>query len=123
MTASGMLSSFLPPRAARIESAGLVAPDDPCRFGSVPGQRHGEPCRPREITATRDRENHREFRNPVERLWRRDKHRTAALLLVSRCRIETDEPDFAALLIRVSLDELAADAFDHSSHSCSSSAP
>jgi len=38
-----------------IKSARLVAPDNSCRLRSGSCQRHGETCRPREITAARDR--------------------------------------------------------------------
>src|ERR1035438_8740046 len=52
---------------------------------------------PREIITARDRKNYGNFRDPVEGLRRYDQHRTAAFLLVSRRRIEADEPDFTAL--------------------------
>ena len=97
MTASGMLSSFLPRRAARSRARGWSHRTTPVVLVPASCQRHGETCRPRETTAARDRENYGEFRDPVEGLRRYDQHRTAAFLLVSRRRIETDEPDFTAL--------------------------
>jgi hypothetical protein len=96
MIASGMLSSFLPPRAARSRVRGWSHRTTPLVLVPAACQRHGKTRRPREITAARDGENYGESRYPVERLRRYNQHRTAALLLVSRSRIETDEPDFAA---------------------------
>src|SRR5882762_167634 len=92
-------NAFQLPAAARgeIESARLVAADNSRRFGSGACQRNGKTCRPREITAARDRQNYGEFRYPAEGLRRRDQDRTATFLLVPRRRIETNEPDFAAL--------------------------
>jgi hypothetical protein len=60
---------------AEIERAGLVAADDTCRFGPGTFQRHRKTRRPREIPATRDRENNGHFRYAVERLRRHDQDR------------------------------------------------
>src|SRR2546426_9618345 len=82
---------------AEIKRTGLVAPDNAGRFGSDTCQLYSEARRPREVTTARNRENHRHFRYAIEGLRRHDQHRPAALLLVTRRRVETDQPDFATL--------------------------
>jgi len=89
-----MLSSFLPPRTARSRARGWSHRTTPVVQVPAPASVTAT-CRPREIASARDRHNYGEFRDPVERLRRHDQHRTAALLLVPRRRIETDEPDCA----------------------------
>src|SRR5713226_909098 len=91
---------FLAAARGEIESAGLVTADNPRRLGAGSRQGHGETCRARELTAARDRQDYGKFRYPVKGLRRHDQHRAAALLLVARSRVETDEPDFAALHAR-----------------------
>ena len=97
MIVSGTPSSFLPPRAPRSRSTGLLAANNPCHFGSGTLQRHGKTRSPRKIPTVRDRDNNWNFRYPVECFRRYDQDRTLSLLLVSLRGIRPDQPDFAAL--------------------------
>jgi hypothetical protein len=80
-----------------IESAKLVATDNPSRLRSGSRQGHSETGHACKSTAASDGQNHRNFRDSVERLLRYDQHGPPALLLVARRRIETDKPNFTAL--------------------------
>ena len=86
---------FLPMPCCQVEHAWLIASDDPCRLRT--GECDREAKSPGEIATRRDRQDDGELRSPIELGWGNNQHRTVSLLLVSRCWIEGDAVDIAAI--------------------------
>ena len=98
-TFSGSLAHprLSPISGAELERAGLIASDNTRCLRSGASQWHGEPGRPREISAAGNWEEHGHLGHVVGRLRRKDQQGAAARLLMPFRGICPDQPGSTSL--------------------------